>query len=72
MEMGAVDRLVRQHYPRDFLDAQKCQAKSYQSQEIGYEKTLVLYFLLVIGIALGATLASLEKVWLKRRPILQF
>ena len=62
MGMGAADQLVRQHYPRDFLDAQKCQAKSYQRQETGYEKTLVLYLVLAKGTAFGATHASIEKV----------
>ena len=62
MERGAADRLLCQHYPRDFLDAQKCQEKSYQCQETGYEKTLFLYLVLAKGTAFGATLTSIEKV----------
>ena len=62
MEMDDADPLVCQHYPRDFLDAQKCQEKSYQCQETGYEKTLFLYLVLAKGTAFGATLTSIEKV----------
>ena len=62
MEMGDADPLVCQHYPRDFLDAQKCQAKSYQSQETSYEKTLVFYHVLAKGTAFGANVKSIEKV----------
>ena len=65
MEMGAVDRLARKYYPRDFLDAQKCRSSSYTHQEIGYEKTLVLFVLLFVGMVTGVTWALIEKLALR-------
>lgn len=62
MEMGAVDRLVRKYYPREFMDAQKCRSNSYTHQQIGYEKTLVLFLLLLAGILIGVGWVLLEKV----------
>ena len=70
MEMGAVDRLVRKYYPRQFMDAQKCRSNSYTHQEIGYEKTMVLFLLLLAGIVTGLGWVLIEKTAASWRSII--